>query len=118
MSEIEFPREVSARPGCRLLSEINGVHVPATNHGFDSMSQVARFPAERVGEIHLAAHGASVAEAVWSLLCRALARTGPIPALIEWDNDVPPFPILSGEVARAQAVIAEELTRREQPLAA
>ena len=134
MSEAEFLREVSRRTGCGLLLDVNNVYVSATNHGFDPMSYIAQFPAEQVGEIHLAghavdrdsvgrpllidSHGTRVAETVWSLFRQALARTGPVPTLIEWDNDVPPFPILSGEVTRAQAALAEEAARRCQRLAA
>jgi hypothetical protein len=32
--------------------------------------------------------------------------TGPVPTLIEWDNDVPSFAVLAAEAARADAVIA------------
>ncbi len=28
------------------------------------------------------------------------------PSLMEWDNDVPPYPIFTGEVRRAQATLA------------
>jgi uncharacterized protein (UPF0276 family) len=134
MGEAEFLREVSRRTGCGLLLDVNNVYVSATNHGFDAMSYIAQFPAEQVGEIHLAGHAVDrdctgdpllidshsvpVAEAVWSLFRQALMRTGPVPTLIEWDNDVPPFPVLSGEVARARAALAAETARRHQPLAA
>jgi len=50
------------------------------------------------------AHGSPVADPVWSLYGHVLARTGPIPTLIEWDNDVPAWPVL-----RAQAEAAERL---------
>ncbi len=95
------------------------------------MSYITRFPVEQAGEIHLAgfaedpdgsgrplfidAQGTRVAEAAWALYRRALGLTGPIPTVIEWDNDVPPFPILSGEVARAQATLAEEAVRADAP---
>lgn len=97
-------------------------------------TEIADFPAEHVGEIHLAGfvedadrdggrmlidrHGTAVARAVWSLYRRALARIGPVPTLIEWDNDVPHFPVLAGEVARAQALLDAEARRRNRRLAA
>ena len=134
MSETEFLREVSRRTGCGLLLDVNNVHVSATNHRFDPASYIATFPAETVGEIHLAghavdrdstgrpllidSHGTRVAEIVWSLFCQALALTGPVPTLIEWDNDVPPFSVLSDEVARARSALTEEAMRRVPLLAA
>jgi uncharacterized protein (UPF0276 family) len=134
MNEIEFLRELTHRTGCGLLLDVNNVYVSATNNGFDPMSYISQFPAEQVGEVHLAgfaedrdeagrrllidSHGTSVSEIVWSLYRRALSRVGAVPTLIEWDNDVPPFPILSGEVARAQAALIDEIVRQESPLAA
>jgi hypothetical protein len=32
-------------------------------------------------------------------------------SLIDWDSDVPPHPVLSGEVARARATTAERAVR-------
>ena len=134
MAEIEFLREVKHGTGCGLLLDVNNVYVSTINHGFDLMSYNAQFPAGQIGDIHLAgfaedkdeadrrlpidSHGTSVAEIVWSLYRRAIARIGAVPTLIEWDNDVPPFPILSGEVARAQAALIDEIVRHEGPLAA
>jgi uncharacterized protein len=34
-----------------------------------------------------------------------IARTGPLPTLIEWDNDVPAYDVLLGEAARADAIL-------------
>ena len=133
MSETEFLREVTGRTGCGLLLDVNNVYVSATNHGFDPMSYLTQFPVERAGEVHLAgfaadrdssgrplpidAHGTRVSEVVWSLYRCAFGLIGPIPTLIEWDNDVPPFPVSSGEVARAQAALAEQAVRRQRAIA-
>jgi hypothetical protein len=123
MSEVEFLREVVQRTGCGLLLDVNNVFVQATNHGFEPRAYLDSFPAEHVGEIHLGGHaedqdddgsalliddhGRAVADPVWGLYAHALARTGPTPTLIEWDNDVPSWPTLLAEAARADAVIAE-----------
>ena len=51
------------------------------------------------------AHGTPVADAVWALYRRTIARCGPVPTLIERDNDIPPFPALAAEAARAKSVL-------------
>jgi hypothetical protein len=51
-------------------------------------------------------HAAAITERVWGLYAYAVRRFGPIPTLIEWDNDLPPFAVLLGEAARADAVRA------------
>jgi uncharacterized protein (UPF0276 family) len=50
-------------------------------------------------------HGSHVSAEVWALYQEALARFGPVPTLIEWDNDVPSLGILLGEAERAQTLI-------------
>jgi uncharacterized protein (UPF0276 family) len=63
------------------------------------------------------AHGTPVAEIVWKLYEHALERTGPVPTLIEWDNDVPPFQALMEEARRADRAIGKETARRKFPAA-
>lgn len=73
-----------------------------------------------MGEVHLAGHnteelpsgpllidthGAPVADPVWTLYAEVLARTGPLPTLIEWDTDVPDFAALLAEAARAARLL-------------
>jgi len=128
MSEVDFLREIVRRTGCGLLLDVNNVFVQATNHGFDAIDYLDSFPAEHVGEIHLGGHaededddgsalliddhGREVADPVWALYAHALARTGPTPTLIEWDNDVPAWSALLAEAKRADAVIAERRSNR------
>jgi uncharacterized protein (UPF0276 family) len=128
MSEAEFLSEVVRRTGCGLLLDVNNVFVQATNHGFAAETYLDNFPVEHVGEIHLGGHaedsdddgealliddhGREVADPVWALYARALSRTGPKPTLIEWDNDVPSWPVLYAEAKRADAVIAERRSNR------
>jgi hypothetical protein len=123
MGEIEFLRAVAQRTGCGLLLDVNNVHVSAVNHGFDAAATIDAFPIRHVGQFHLAGfaedrdssgarlliddHGRPVADAVWDLYRRALARGCLAPTLIEWDNNVPPFAALADEVERARALMAD-----------
>jgi uncharacterized protein (UPF0276 family) len=121
MSEIEFLAEVVGRTGCGLLLDVNNVYVSAVNNRFDPYAYLDRFPVCAVGEIHLGgfaadrdedgstllidAHGTSVDDAVWDLYRHVIARSGPIPTLIEWDNHVPSFAVLRAEAVRANAIL-------------
>lgn len=58
------------------------------------------------GPLLIDAHNNPVADPVWTLYARVLARSGPLPTLIEWDNDVPAWPVLAAEAARADAALA------------
>jgi hypothetical protein len=114
--EWEFVAAVARRTGCKLLCDVNNIHVNAVNHGFDADAYLAAMPREAVAEIHLAGyeatdaclvdtHGAPVAPEVWALYRRAVARFGPVPTLVEWDTDIPPLATLLAEAATAQDIM-------------
>jgi len=122
MSEVEFLIELSRRTGCGLLLDVNNVHISATNLRFDPYAYIAAFPLHLVGEIHLGghvveaddhgapllidSHSRPVVDPVWALYARTIELGGPRPTLIEWDNDVPDWPVLAAEAARAAQVLA------------
>ena len=121
LSETEFLSEIVRRTGCGLLLDVNNVFVSATNHRTDARTYLADFPVEAVREIHLGghdvedlpsgpllidAHGTPVADPVWALYSELIGRTGPLPSLIEWDNDVPAFAELEAEALRATALLS------------
>src|SRR5262249_44136480 len=100
IAEWEFVAAVVRRTGCKLLLDVNNIHVNATTRGFSAEEYLAALPAESVAEIHLAGfdasgpclidtHGARVAPEVWTLYRSAIARLGPRPTLVEWDVDIP-----------------------------
>jgi hypothetical protein len=122
MEETEFLAEIARRTGCGLLLDVNNVFVSATNQQTDPRAYIDAFPMDLVGEIHLGghdedaddsgapllidSHGRAVVDPVWALYDHALARGGPKPTLIEWDNDVPDWPVLAAEAARARRHLA------------
>ena len=125
MAEIEFLTEITRRTGCGLLLDVNNVFVSATNQQTDPVSYINAFPHDAVGEIHLGghdeeaddhgapllidSHGREVVDPVWALYAHTLAVGGPKPTLIEWDNDVPDWPVLAAEAARAAVALTKVL---------
>ena len=122
IAEVDFLAEISRRTGCGLLLDINNVFVSATNHGRSALDYLDRFPLDRVLEIHLGGHDADTGDAgepllidshrvavageVWALYRQVIVRTGTLPTLIEWDNDVPDWPTLRGEALTAQRILS------------
>jgi len=120
--EPDFLSEIAKRTGCGLLLDVNNVFVSATNLKMDPFAYIDAFPLSRVGEIHLGgheedhddhgapllidSHGREVADPVWALLDYTLAQSGPLPLLVEWDNDVPDWPALRSEAMRAQNALS------------
>jgi len=128
IEETDFLARIVKRTGCGLLLDVNNIVVSATNHGYDPKAYLSRFPIEHVGEIHLAgyaeaeddagrrllidAHDSPVRSEVWALYADAIALRGSVPTLIEWDNDVPDWPTLFGEVRRADRAMANAAALR------
>ena len=121
LSEVEFLTAIANRTGCGLLLDVNNVYVSSVNQSFNPLEYIAAFPLHLVGEIHLGghdedqddhgarllidSHGAEVVDPVWSLYADTIARSGGKPTLIEWDNDVPEWPVLAAEAARATQIL-------------
>lgn len=123
--ESEFVATLAARSGCGILLDVNNVYVNSVNHGFDAHAYIDAIPAEAVKEIHLAgftpkegldapllidSHSRPVSDAVWALYREALEHVGPIPTLIEWDQDIPELDVLLAEAAKAEAMLHERRT--------
>lgn len=122
MDEADFLAALVTRTGCGLLLDVNNLHVSSHNRDLDPRDLLARLPGGAVGQFHLAGHsrlelddavmlvddhGDRVGEEVWSLFDDALALCGPRPALVEWDTNLPPLPVLLAEAARADAHLAK-----------
>ncbi|MDI3335271.1 DUF692 domain-containing protein [Defluviimonas aestuarii] len=121
MGEIEFLTEIAKRTGCGLLLDVNNVYVSCTNRQTNPYDYIDRFPHNLVGEIHLGghdedtddmgapllidAHGSEVVDPVWQLYAHTITKSGPKPTLIEWDNDVPDWPVLAEEANRAARIL-------------
>jgi uncharacterized protein (UPF0276 family) len=121
MPETEFLRALVRRTGCGLLLDVNNVFVSATNQGYSTREYLTAFPLGHVGEIHLAgqaeqaddegdlllidSHDRRVADQVWALFESVIERCGPVPTLVEWDSNVPDWPVLRAEAIAAQAIL-------------
>lgn len=125
VSEPDFLHQIVQKTDCGLLLDVNNVFVSSTNLGFSPQDYIDAFPLDHVGEIHLGgydddtddhgapllidSHGREVADPVWALLDYVLARSGPRPVLVEWDTDVPDWPVLAAEAARADAALGVQV---------
>ncbi len=121
LSEIELLSEVVNRTGCGLLLDINNVFISSMNQETGPRDYIDQFPLEHVGEFHLGghdededetgamllidSHGREMADPVWELFAYTLEKSGPRPALIEWDANIPEWPELAAEAVRAAKIM-------------
>jgi uncharacterized protein (UPF0276 family) len=120
MREWEFLARLAEDADCGLLLDVNNVYVNSVNHEFDPWEYLEALPHHRVVQMHLAghthhgthiidSHDAPVAAPVWELYQSAVRLTGGAPTLVEWDDRLPAFDVLTDELDRARRVAAAAL---------
>ena len=116
MSEAEFLTRMADDADCGLLVDINNVYVSAANHEFDPVEYLRSLPHSRIVQVHLAghddrgthivdSHDRPVADPVWDLYELAVQLTGPVSTLLEWDDNLPPFPEVVAELMKARRYV-------------
>ena len=120
MNEAHFMNELANETGCRILLDVNNLHVNQVNLGVSSHEFIATLNSKIVSEIHLGgytqkedflldAHNKPVSEPVWELYKMVKNKFKDVPTLIEWDNDLPEFDVLLQEKQKAMACHFTEL---------
>jgi uncharacterized protein len=122
-TEAEFLNALVERTGCGLLVDVNNIYVNALNEQLAGrcadplaacLQWIDSISPPSVGELHLAGHintgdmviddhGSRVCAPVWQIYRHAQMRFGNVPALIEWDTDVPSLAVLLDEAALAKS---------------
>jgi uncharacterized protein (UPF0276 family) len=115
MDEPTFLSEVVERADCGILLDVNNIYVNSLNLGIDPHHYLATVPLERIMQVHIAGHTRKgdvvvdthvgpIIEPVWQLYQELLARTGPLPTLVEWDEKIPSMDAVINEADRARAL--------------
>ena len=118
MSEAEFLTRLVDRTGCGLLLDVTNLYYNGLNRA-DARDMLAGYPLHAVVQCHLAgghrdgsewidSHGFAVPEPVWELFAQVAKRAPLRAAIVERDENLPPFSVLAGEVARARAIMRDE----------
>ena len=122
MSEAEFIARLAEEADCGLLLDVNNVFVSARNHDFDPVVYIESMPHDRVVQMHLAGHtdcgthlidthDGPVIDPVWELFRLAYNLTGGVSTLLEWDAQIPEFPVVHNEVLKARRILANAFPR-------
>jgi len=122
MTEQEFLHELVLRTGCQLLCDVSNIYVSANNMNGNAWAYIDSLPAAAIRQIHLGGytpepddampggrllidtHAGPIAQAAWELYRHAVNRFGPVPTLIEWDNDIPTLATLLAEAMQAEQI--------------
>lgn len=144
MGEAEFLARVCDAADCGLMLDVNNAYVNASNFGLDVDAWMRTAPLERTVQIHVAGHewfgvnaggltgpaapaadgamivdthGADVPDPVLALLARVYPRTGPVPIVLERDQNIPDLDGLLAEMGRIRAALALARAEQDTPVA-
>ncbi|QSJ15513.1 DUF692 domain-containing protein [Nostoc sp. UHCC 0702] len=120
ITEWEFLGALAEETGCGILLDVNNVYVSSRNHGYDAEEYIKGLPSDRIVQIHLAGptdcgdyfidtHDCPVPTEVWQLYAIAQKLTKGVATLLEWDANIPAYPDLLAELAKARNVLAGNL---------
>lgn len=109
-----FMAELSQNSGCGILLDVNNVYVNCFNHGYDGKKYIDAIPSEKIAQIHLAGHhnyGTHIIDThdnyvlseVWDLYSYTIKNKGIKTTMVEWDDNIPEFPILLEEIGKARS---------------
>jgi uncharacterized protein len=115
MDEVEFLTAVLDRTGCGLLCDVTNLYTNAVNHGQDLDNLLARWPWDRVVQLHFAggnwhdgalidSHAYATQPEVWTVLEAAVKRAAVRGIILERDENLPPFAELLGELEQARTI--------------
>ncbi|MBC7658901.1 MAG: DUF692 family protein [Chitinophagaceae bacterium] len=112
--EAGFFAELLKRSGAGILLDVNNLYVNLKNLGQNPEDFLRALRPQDVGYFHLAGHSNQgdvlvdthdrpVPKEVWELFGKAKALFPDRPAIVEWDGNIPDFPVLLAECEKARA---------------
>lgn len=121
LTETDFINEIVSRSNCGILLDINNVYVSAQNFNFSAEDYLRQIDVARVKEIHLAGHSVAnygkqkihidthsthICDEVLTLY-KNFVKANKIKAatLVEWDEEIPEFPVLFNEMKKVRALL-------------
>jgi uncharacterized protein (UPF0276 family) len=116
MTEGEFLRTLVERTGVGLLLDVTNLFINSQNHGYDPNLFLDELPPESVVQLHFVGyleqkdhfvdtHSEPTQEPVWELLAEVFRRFPVKGAILERDENLPPFEELADELQRARKLM-------------
>ena len=115
MSEGEFLAALCRESGCGLLLDVTNLWLNSQRHGYDPATFLDALPLERIVQLHFVgaeqhggewvdSHGAKTQPEIFELLRTVMERAPVKAAILERDQDLPPFAEVLDEVETAARI--------------
>jgi len=115
IAEDEFLVRVLEQTDCGMLLDVMNLHANAVNHGYDPYAFLDRLPSERIVQLHFVgghwhdnmlidSHSHATPVQVWQLMEEVISKAPVKGAILERDENLPPFAELLVEVQQARQI--------------
>ena len=115
MSEAEFIRKVLEETDCGLLLDVTNLYINSVNFGYDWRVFLDRLPLERIVQLHFVgsrrggkrlidAHADRTETEIWEVFREVNNRCGIKGAILERDENLPPFAEILEEIETARTL--------------
>lgn len=122
MSEAEFITKLLDETDCGLLLDVTNLYINSRNFGFDWREFLDEIPLKRVVQLHFVglhrhqnllidAHSDKTQNEIWEVFSEVAKICKPKGAILERDDNFPPFTEILEEMETAKQLINNEFTR-------
>lgn len=119
MSEGEFIRRILEETDCGLLLDVTNLYINSRNHGFEWRALLDELPLERVVQLHFVglhehqnllidAHANETQSEIWEVFREVSARCDIKGAILERDENFPPFAEILQELQTARGLLKNQ----------
>jgi len=116
MTETEFLRRILEETDCGLLLDVTNLYINSVNHGFSWRKFLDELPLERVVQLHFVgghkrgnvmvdSHSQTTQAEIWEVFREVCRRANVKGAILERDENFPPFDLLIEELDTARKIL-------------
>ena len=121
MDEAEFISELIEETDCGLLLDVTNLYINSVNHGYDWRAFLEKLPLERIVQLHFVGshrhgnllidgHAHRTEDEIWNVFREVCVKSNVKGAILERDENFPPFAEILEEVRMAKKILQIERT--------
>lgn len=118
MPEWEFVARVAEASDSYILLDLNNIILNSVPQGFKPYRYVENLPPDRIWQVHLSpllnkpqyewdTDTNQIQDPIWNLYRKVISHCGPLPTMLERNDDIPPLAELLEELDQLKHVMAE-----------
>jgi uncharacterized protein (UPF0276 family) len=123
MGEADFIAELVEETDCGLLLDVTNLYINSVNHDYDWRGFLEKMPLERVVQLHFVGshrhgnllidgHAHPTEDEIWNVFREVCVKSNVKGAILERDENFPPFAEILEEIRTAKSILKVERTAK------